>query len=137
VVTELFDDDAFCEAPPPPGSAALPDAADDEIDVRTLARMLSARDAGEDDFLLVDVREPLEREIVAIPGDVAVPLADLEADPLAVGTHGRRLVLYCRSGARSARALAALRAAGRADAVHVAGGVLAWVREVEPGKPVY
>jgi molybdopterin/thiamine biosynthesis adenylyltransferase/rhodanese-related sulfurtransferase len=137
VVTELIDDDAFCEAPPPPGSAALPDAADDEIDVRTLARMLSARDAGEDDFLLVDVREPLEREIVAIPGDVAVPLADLEADPLAVGTHGRRLVLYCRSGARSARALAALRAAGRADAVHVAGGVLAWVREVEPGKPVY
>jgi sulfur-carrier protein adenylyltransferase/sulfurtransferase len=132
-VTELVDYDAFCGTPPAPA----PGAAGDEIDVRTLARMLRAREAGEEDFVLVDVREQHEREIVAIPGDVAVPLADLEAAPLALGADGRRVVLYCRSGARSARALAALRAAGHADAVHVAGGVLAWVREIEPDKPVY
>jgi len=132
-VTGLIDYDAFCGTSfPPPGSAD-----GDEIDVRTLARMLAARDAGEDDFVLVDVREPHEREIVAIPGAVGVPLAELEADPLAVGADGRRVVLHCRSGERSGRALAALRAAGRTDAVHVRGGVLAWVREIEPGKPVY
>jgi adenylyltransferase/sulfurtransferase len=109
----------------------------DAVDVRTLARMLRAREAGEEDFLLVDVREPHEREIVAIPGDVAVPLADLEAAPLALGADGQRVVLYCRSGVRSARGLAALRAAGHLDALHVEGGVLAWVREIEPDKPVY
>jgi adenylyltransferase/sulfurtransferase len=132
-VTELVDYDAFCATAAPPA----PGAADDEIDVRTLARMLRARAAGEEDFVLVDVREPHERDIVTIPGDVAVPLADLEAAPLALGADGQRLVLYCRSGVRSAHALEVLRAAGRADAVHVAGGVLAWVREIEPRKPVY
>jgi molybdopterin/thiamine biosynthesis adenylyltransferase/rhodanese-related sulfurtransferase len=132
-VTELIDYDAFCGTPLTP-SASAPG---DEIDVRTLARMLAARDAGEEDFVLVDVREPHEREIVAIPGAVAVPLAELEADPPAVAAEGRRVVLYCRSGTRSARALAALRAAGHADAVHVRGGVLAWVREIEPHKPLY
>ena len=136
-VTELIDYDAFCGTPSPRPPRSRPAADGDEIDVRTLARMLAARDAGEEDFVLVDVREPHEREIVTIPGAVAVPLAELEADPPAVGADGRRVVLHCRSGERSGRALAALRAAGRTDAVHVAGGVLAWVREIEPGKPVY
>ena len=130
-VTELIDYDAFCGVP---AAVEQPGA---EVDAPTLARMLAARAAGTEDFVLVDVREPHEREIVDIPGAVGVPLADLEADPLAVGADGRRVVLYCRSGARSARALAALHAAGRTDAVHLAGGVLAWVREIEPGSPVY
>ena len=125
-VTGLVDDDASC------GTSA----ADGGIDVRTLAVMLAAREVGDDDFVLVDVREPHELDIVAVPGAVGVPLAELEARPDAVGADGRRIVLLCKSGARSARALAALRAAGR-DAVHVSGGVLAWVREIEPDKPVY
>ncbi len=131
-VTGLINYDAFCGLP---GAGEQPDGA--QIDAPTLARMLAARSAGAEDFVLVDVREPHEREIVDIPGAVGVPLADLEANPRAVGADGRRVVLYCRSGARSARALAALHAAGRTDAVHLAGGVLAWVREVEPGRPVY
>jgi adenylyltransferase/sulfurtransferase len=130
-VTQLVDYDAFC------GTAPSPPAPGDGIDVRTLARMLAARDAGAEDFVLLDVREPHEREIVAIPGDVAVPLAELEADPAAAAARGRKLVVYCRSGARSARALGVLRAAGHPDAVHVEGGVLAWVREIEPDKPLY
>ncbi len=142
-VTALVDDDAPRGiAPPAPGdiassaSASVPNPADGEIDVRTLARMLAAREVGDDDFVLVDVREPHELDIVAVPGAVGVPLAELEARPDAVGADGRRIVLLCKSGARSARALAALRAVGR-DAVHVSGGVLAWVREIEPDKPVY
>jgi adenylyltransferase/sulfurtransferase len=133
-VTGLIDYDAFCGVP---AADATGERHDDEIDAPTLARMLAARSAGTEDFVLVDVREPHEREIVDIPGAIGVPLAVLEADPRTVGADGRRVVLYCRSGARSARALAALHAAGRTDAVHLAGGVLAWVREVEPGKPVY
>jgi molybdopterin/thiamine biosynthesis adenylyltransferase/rhodanese-related sulfurtransferase len=129
-VTELVDYDAFCGMPPAGGDPGGTAGAD--IDVETLARMLADRARGGEDFVLVDVREPHEREVVAIPGAVGVPLAELEADPLAVGADGRRVVLYCRSGARSARGLAALHAAGRTDAVHLAGGVLAWVREIEP-----
>jgi adenylyltransferase/sulfurtransferase len=140
-VTGLVDDEAFCGLPPAGGDAAATEAVvgeggDAEVDVRRLAGMLAARDAGQDDFVLVDVREPHEWDIVAIPGSVGVPLGAIEADPSVV-PDGRPVVLYCRSGARSARALAALRSAGRGDAVHVTGGVLAWVREVEPDKPVY
>jgi adenylyltransferase/sulfurtransferase len=132
-VTGLIDYDAFCGV-----AAASPD---DEIDVHTLAAMLAARERGDADFTLVDVREPYEIDIVGVPGAVGVPLARLEAEPDAVlpeqGTDRRRVVLICKSGVRSARALTLLKAAGRADAVHVAGGVLAWVREIEPDKPVY
>jgi sulfur-carrier protein adenylyltransferase/sulfurtransferase len=140
-VTRLVDYDAFCgvQASPsqPDGEAGASAAREGEIDVRALARMLAVREAGEDDFVLVDVREPYELDIVAVPGAVGVPLADLEARPDAVGADGRPVVLVCKTGVRSARALAALRAAGHHDAVHVAGGVLAWVREIEPHKPLY
>ncbi|HYY10199.1 MAG TPA: ThiF family adenylyltransferase, partial [Kineosporiaceae bacterium] len=132
-VEGLVDDEAFCGLTPAPAQAT----GGDEVDARTLAAMLAARDAGADDLVLVDVREPHEVEIVAIPGAVAVPLGRIEADPGAVPADGRRVVLYCRSGARSARALALLRAAGRRDVTHLAGGVLAWVRDVEPDRPTY
>ncbi len=140
-VTELADYDAFCGLPPEPVQA--PDDGEvgevgevDEVAATDLARLLAAGDV-----VLVDVREPYEREIVDIPGSVGVPLAEVEADPARVGAAlaagGRRIVLYCRSGARSARALAALRAAGHDDARHLAGGVLAWVRDVAPDRPTY
>ena len=134
-VTGLVDYDAFCGLP---SSAA---AAEEEIDVHALADLLAARERGEGDFVLVDVREPHELDIVAVPGAVGVPLARLEADPAAAlaeqGAQGRRVVLLCKTGARSARALTALRAVGRADAVHVSGGVLAWIREIDPNLPRY
>jgi sulfur-carrier protein adenylyltransferase/sulfurtransferase len=132
-VTRLIDYDAFC--------GVAPASADDEIDVHALADLLVARERGDADFVLVDVRETYERELVGVPGAVGVPLARIEAEPDAAlaeqGADGRRVVLVCKSGVRSARALAVLKAAGRTDAVHVAGGVLAWVREIEPDKPVY
>jgi molybdopterin/thiamine biosynthesis adenylyltransferase/rhodanese-related sulfurtransferase len=134
-VTELADYEAFCGITP----ATSP--ADDEIDVHALADLLDARARGAADFVLVDVREPYELELVALPGAVGIPLRRLEADPDAAlaeyGADGRKLVLLCKSGARSARALAAVRAAGRQDAVHVAGGLLAWIREIDPTLPRY
>jgi adenylyltransferase/sulfurtransferase len=49
----------------------------------------------------------------------------------------RRIVLHCKSGARSAECLAVVKNAGFSDAVHVGGGVLAWVNQVDPSLPVY
>ncbi|GDY30041.1 adenylyltransferase/sulfurtransferase MoeZ [Gandjariella thermophila] len=91
-----------------------------------------------DDFLLVDVREPHEYEIVRIPGSKLIPKDRiLSGEALAELPQDKQLVLHCKSGARSAEALAALHKAGFADAVHVGGGVLAWAREVDPSLPTY
>ena len=117
------------------GAAELPEGT---TDVHALRDLLAARERGETDFVLVDVREGYERAIVTIPGAVHVPLADLESGAgLSALPAGRRVVLNCKSGGRSAKALEVLRAAGRADAVHVAGGVLAWAKEIDPTLPTY
>ena len=95
------------------------------------------KDAGKD-ILLVDVREPAEYEIVWIPGATLIPKGDiLSGAALAQLPQDKQIVLYCKTGVRSAEALAVLKAAGFADAVHVGGGVIAWVKQVDPGKPVY
>ena len=94
-------------------------------------------DAGED-FLLVDVREPNEYEIVSIPGSVLIPKGEfLNGSALERLPQDKQIVLYCKIGVRSAEALAVVKGAGFADAVHVGGGVIAWVNQIEPDKPVY
>lgn len=100
------------------------------VTVERLAGMLAERDAGRRALTVVDVREPAEHAAGHIPGAVNVPLsgvldgsAALPAGPLA---------LVCRTGVRSARALEALRARGRADALQVIGGTLAWARRIDP-----
>jgi adenylyltransferase/sulfurtransferase len=126
-VTALADYEAFCGVP---ATTPVDPAAD--VEAKVLADLLAARPGP--DLVLLDVREPHEHLAGAIPGSVNVPLALLEADPRALPAG--RLVLYCRSGARSSRALTALRAAGRTDVVHLSGGMLAWVRDVEPHRPL-
>ncbi len=89
-----------------------------------------------DEVLLVDVREVDEREIVTIPGSVHVPLARFRSGEAAGELPaGRPVVLHCKVGGRSAEALGLLRAAGRDDVRHLDGGVLAWVRDVDPSCP--
>ncbi|WP_432483923.1 molybdopterin-synthase adenylyltransferase MoeB [Kineococcus esterisolvens] len=104
---------------------AVDDADVPGLDAAELARRLRERDAGRDRFVLVDVREPAEHAAHAVPGSVLVPLADLLADPGAVAP-GEPLVLHCAGGTRSAQALRALREHGRADVVHLRGGIAAW-----------
>jgi adenylyltransferase/sulfurtransferase len=89
-------------------------------------------------IFLVDVREPNEYEIVSIPGSVLIPKDQfLNGSALEHLPQDRRIVLHCKSGARSAECLAVVKNAGFADAVHVGGGVLAWVSTVDPSLPVY
>lgn len=140
-ITALVDYYAFCGLVPEPSDGADAVAAA-TIDVHALRDLLAARERGETDFVLVDVREPYEREIVVIPGAVGVPKADVLTAAQtrqwpADLAEGRRVVLHCKAGGRSAEALGALLAAGRTDAVHVAGGVLAWAREIDPALPTY
>jgi len=134
-VTELIDYEAFCGTI---SDAAAEAAHDSTISVVTLRDMLDARERGEDDFELIDVREPHEYEIVSIPGSVLIPKGKfLDGSALADLPSDKRVVLYCKVGGRSAEALAVVKGAGFSDAVHVGGGVVAWVNQIEPDKPNY
>jgi adenylyltransferase/sulfurtransferase len=94
-------------------------------------------DAGNDPYI-VDVREPAEYEIVRIPGSHLIPKGEIvDGSALALLPINRQIVLHCKSGARSAEALAVLKQAGYKDAVHVQGGVLAWANQVDPSLPTY
>ena len=134
-VTELIDYEAFCGSI---STLAAEAAKDSTISVRDLKSMLDARDRGEDDFILIDVREPGEYEIVQIPGSILIPKGDfMDGSALADLPTDKRIVLHCKVGGRSAEALAVVKGAGFSDAVHVGGGVLAWVNQIEPDKPTY
>ena len=134
-VTELIDYDVFCGAI---SEAAQDAVVDSTITPAQLKAMLDARDAGETDFLLIDVREPAEYEIVNIPGAQLIPKDRfLLGDALGDLPQDKQIVLHCKVGGRSAEVLALLKNAGFADAVHLGGGVLSWVNQIEPEKPTY
>ncbi len=130
-ITHLIDYDEFCGVVSDEAQRAAVGAT---ISVTDLKEML---DAGKDPYL-VDVREPVEYEIVKIPGGVLVPKDRiLSGEALAELPQDKPLVLYCKTGIRSAEALAAVKAAGFRDAVHVQGGVTAWATQVDPSLPTY
>jgi adenylyltransferase/sulfurtransferase len=134
-VTELVDYETFCGAI---STEAADAAAGSTISVSQLEQMLKERESGERDFVLVDVREPNEYEINKIPGSVLIPKGEfLNGNALEQLSQDKPVVLHCKSGARSAEALAVLHGAGYADAVHVGGGVVAWVNQVDPSQPSY
>lgn len=131
-VTDLLEDyEDFC------GNVS-DEAAEATIGSTITARELKEwQDAGKDVFL-VDVREPAEFEIVRIPGSELIPKGEImSGEALARMPQDKQIVLHCKSGVRSAEALAALKAAGFKDAVHVQGGVLAWIKTVDPALPAY
>ena len=130
-ITELIDYEAFCGAVSEEAQQA---AAGSTITATELRDWLDADRRIE----LVDVREPAEYEIVKIPGSVLIPKGDiLSGAALSRLPQDRQVVLYCKSGVRSAEALAAVKQAGFADAVHVQGGVTAWATQVDHSLPTY
>ena len=92
-------------------------------------------DAGEDVFLL-DVREPYEVRICRIPGGVPIALGDVR-QRLEEIPRDREIVVFCKSGVRSAKAAALLRSAGFARVTNLKGGILEWIRRVDPTLPAY
>jgi molybdopterin/thiamine biosynthesis adenylyltransferase/rhodanese-related sulfurtransferase len=134
-VTGLIDYEVFCGSITDEAADA---AAGSTISVGTLKQWLDDRDDGTRDFMLVDVREPNEYEINQIPGAVLVPKGEfLTGEALTRVSQDKQVVVYCKTGVRSAEVLAMLHGAGFADAVHVGGGVAAWVNQIDPSQPAY
>jgi len=130
-ITGLIDYEAFCGSVSDEAAEA---AADSTITAGELKAWL---DEGRN-VEVIDVREPAEFEIVQIPGARLVPKGDIvDGSALATLPTDKQIVLSCKSGARSAEALAVLKKAGFSDAVHLQGGVLAWAHQVDPSLPTY
>ena len=130
-VTDLIDYDAFCGVVSDEAQAAA-------IGSTITPKQLKQWQDDKEDIFLVDVREPGEYEIVSIPGAVLIPKGEfLMGDALERMPQDKKIVVHCKSGARSAEVLAVLHSAGFADAVHVGSGIIGWVNQIEPHKPVY
>lgn len=126
-ITELRETGAFCETGAGNRSGSDP---------AMTARELKARmDAGTAPMIL-DVREPFEAAICSLPGAVLIPLGEL---PRRLGElrRGQEIVVHCKSGARSARAVGLLRAEGFTGAVNLSGGILNWINEIDPSLSRY
>jgi sulfur-carrier protein adenylyltransferase/sulfurtransferase len=130
-ITELIDYEEFCGVVSEDAQRA---AAGSTITAEELKDLIDA----EKPMALIDVREPAEWEIVRIPGATLIPKDQiLRGDALASLPNDRQIVMYCKTGVRSAETLAAVKRAGFSDAVHVQGGVTAWVNQVDPSLPSY
>jgi len=130
--TELLADyEAFC--------GVLSDAAEIAVKDSTISvAELKNKIDNKENFLLIDVREPSEFEIVRIPGSILVPKQSfLDGSALADLPQDKPIILHCKSGVRSAECLAILKGAGFADATHVSGGVVAWAKQIDTSLPVY
>jgi adenylyltransferase/sulfurtransferase len=133
-VRELIDYDQFCGVAP----AAAPTAstpADFETTVLDLKRAI---DSGRAPFI-VDVREPQEYQICRIPGSILIPLGQVGArvQEIEAAAEGRPIVVHCKVGGRSAKAVQLLRERGVDRAQNLKGGILAWIDQVDPKQPKY
>jgi sulfur-carrier protein adenylyltransferase/sulfurtransferase len=137
VIDKLIDYEVFCGIPQAAAAEAEKKASMKEITVQDLKQLI---DSGANDFVLLDVRNPNEYEIAQIPGSMLVPLPDLESgDGVAKvreAAQGQRLIVHCKSGMRSAKAIGVLKEAG-IEGENVTGGILAWSREIDPSVPEY
>ena len=137
VIEKLIDYEQFCGIPQAQAEEAKQQMELSEITVQELNELL---DSGADNFVLLDVRNPNEYEIAKIPGSVLVPLPDIEngdgVKKVQELVNGHRLIVHCKSGMRSAKALGILKQAG-IDGTNVKGGILAWSKEVDPSVPTY
>jgi len=130
-ITELIDYEEFCGVVSEEASDA---AADSSITPRELRDLL---DSGKK-VALIDVREPVEWDINHIDGATLIPKSMINSgEGLAKLPADRVPVLYCKTGVRSAEALAAVKKAGFADALHLQGGIVAWAKQMQPDMVMY
>ena len=107
-------------------------AAEWEISAPALAEAIKSKDS----IRIIDVREPHELLISTIPGTELIPLGELAARMHELDS-AESLVLMCKSGTRSARALELLAGAGFRKLKNLRGGINAWAREVDKSLPMY
>ena len=133
-IRELIDYDQFCGvAPVGPTSAAA--TAIPEVTVEDLKARIDRRAP----VFILDVREPNEYQICRIPGSVLIPLAQLPARlaELPGPDDPRELIVHCKMGGRSAKAVKQLQELGLGHAKNLTGGILAWIDRVDRSQPKY
>ncbi len=127
-ITELIDYEAFCGVVP-----ATESTGESITPAELHAMMQSGREVA-----LIDVREPVEWDIVRIDGARSIPKDRiLSGAAMADLPQHIPIVLYCKTGIRSAEVLSALVGAGFSDASHLHGGIVEWAKQIDPGLPMY
>ncbi|MBT5377299.1 MAG: molybdopterin-synthase adenylyltransferase MoeB [Nitrospinaceae bacterium] len=132
-ITELIDYEQFCGIVPPDDSAA---DLDKEITVEQVKEMLDAKQP----FKLIDVREPSEYGICKIDAATLIPLGDIEAKDIAKlnGLNpDDEIVLHCKAGVRSLKALKALEEMGFSNLKSMRGGINEWSEKIDSSVPLY
>jgi molybdopterin/thiamine biosynthesis adenylyltransferase/rhodanese-related sulfurtransferase len=131
-ITRLIDYEQFCglrgqEAPPPAAGLSSWETTVEELKVRL--------DQHENVFIL-DVRNPEEYQICRIPGSVLIPLPELPQRLHELDTD-REMVVHCKGGTRSLKAVQFLRERGFEKLKNLKGGILAWADKIDPAMPKY
>ena len=132
-ITELIDYDQFCGIVPPSESSA---DLDKEIGVEQVKEMLDAKRT----FKLIDVREPSEYQICKIDAATLIPLGDIEAKDISKLNglnQDDEIVLHCKAGVRSMKALKALEEMGFRNLKSMRGGINEWSEKVDSSVPMY
>ncbi len=124
-ITGLAESGTYCDARPSPAGDSM-----------TVGELKARLDAAHAPVILLDVREPFEAAICCIPGARLIPLGEL-AGRLDALNPADEIVVYCKSGGRSARAVALLRERGFARALNLTGGILSWINEIDPSQTRY
>lgn len=137
VIEKLIDYQEFCGIPQAKAAEEQQRQTMQEMTVQELKQLL---DSGKDDFVLLDVRNPFEYEIASIPGAVLIPLSEIEdgssVDKIRNLVNGHHLIVHCKMGGRSAKAISILQQSG-IEGTNLAGGILAWSREIDNTVPQY
>jgi adenylyltransferase/sulfurtransferase len=137
VIEELIDYQMFCGIPQQQANEMEAQQAIAEITVTELKAII---DAGAEDYVIIDVRNPNEWEIGKIPNTVLVPLPEIEngngVEKVKALLNGHKLIAHCKMGGRSMKALGILKQAG-IDGINVQGGINAWSDQIDPSIPKY
>jgi molybdopterin/thiamine biosynthesis adenylyltransferase/rhodanese-related sulfurtransferase len=130
-IKELIDYDQFCGIP----QAAAAEAAETPIPTMTVHELKQKLDS-KDKFVLLDVREPFEWDICHLDSAKLIPLGQLPSRMSELDSADE-IVIHCKSGGRSAKAVRLLQEAGFSKLHNVEGGITAWAEEIDPTVPKY
>ena len=131
-ITTLIDYEQFCGIGLGQEEAAVETNGISEISAKELKALIDKKEK----FVLVDVREPHEYDIAKIPGSKLIPLGEVMQRARELDTADN-IVVHCRSGARSAKAIHQLQKMGFKRLKNLKGGILAWSQDVDPSVPQY
>jgi adenylyltransferase/sulfurtransferase len=131
-ITGLIDYEQFCGAPAREGPIHQEGPKVPEITCVDLKKRIDSKKP----FVLIDVREPHEFQISRIPGSTLIPLGDVPKRWQEIPVD-QEIVIHCKAGIRSAKALLFLQQQGYKNLLNLKGGIDAWSEEVDPSLPRY